>query len=226
MSGQIPRKPEAQIMDIPAEADAYARADFSQVNAAFVDRLLELAGDCEEALCVDLGCGPADIPIRLARRKPFWRILAVDASEPMLAWARSAIAKEELEDRIRLIQADACGEQECPACDVVCSNSIVHHVEDPLAFWRQLAGWGKPGSLVLVRDLFRPESLEEARRIVQVQAGEESQLLQEEFYRSLLAAYTPEEIRRQLDRSGLENLQVRKVSDRHVDVWGRLKDTR
>jgi trans-aconitate methyltransferase len=222
LSSQIPRTPEDQIMDIPAEADAYAQADFSQVNAAFVDRLLELAGQCDRALCVDLGCGPADIPIRLARRKPSWQILAVDASEPMLAWARSAVADAGLEDRIRLIQADACDQQEPAACDVVCSNSILHHVEDPLAFWRQLARWGRPGALVLIRDLFRPESLEEARRIVQVQAGGESQLLQDEFYRSLLAAYTPEEIRGQLSQAGLENLQVRMVSDRHVDVWGRL----
>jgi hypothetical protein len=32
------RQPEPELMDLPHEAQAYAAADFSGVNAAFVDR--------------------------------------------------------------------------------------------------------------------------------------------------------------------------------------------
>ena len=56
--------------------------------------------------------------------------------------------------------------------------------------------------------------------LVAEHAGDESALLQEEFYRSLLAAYRPDEVRAQLAEAGLANLEVAAVSDRHLDVWG------
>jgi len=45
-------------MDLPHEAKAYAEADFSDVNTAFVDHLLELTGPLEKGLVLDLGTGP------------------------------------------------------------------------------------------------------------------------------------------------------------------------
>ena len=38
----------------------------------------------------------------------------------------------------------------------------------------------------------------------------------------LLAAYTPEEVREQLDQADLGVLDVAMVSDRHLDIFGRL----
>ena len=67
MTAQMPRQPEAELMDQPAEVQAYAAADFSGVNQAFVDRLVALAGNAEAARALDLGTGPGDVPIRLAR---------------------------------------------------------------------------------------------------------------------------------------------------------------
>jgi SAM-dependent methyltransferase len=223
MTSQIPRQPEPQVMDVQDEADAYALADFSQVNEAFVQRLEDLAGHLEDALCVDLGCGPADIPIRLALRRPTWRIIAMDASEPMLQWARQGAREAGVLNRLELRCADACTYQPGEDCDVVFSNSILHHVDDPIAFWRQLARWGRKDAVILVRDLFRPPSCREAQEIVRREASGESDLLQQEFYRSLLAAYTPAEIRSQLDEAGLRHLNVCTVTDRHVDVWGSLR---
>ena len=79
-----------------------------------------------------------------------------------------------------------------------------------------------PGAAVFLRDLFRPESAEQARALVETYAGDESNLLQEEFYRSLLSSYTPVEIQAQLDAAGLGHLTVETASDRHVDIRGRL----
>jgi len=44
-----------------------------------------------------------------------------------------------------------------------------------------------------------------------------------DFYRSLLAAFTPAEVRAQLRAAGLEELAVEVISDRHLFVSGRLK---
>ena len=217
----LPRTPEPELMDLADEAKAYAAADFSSENAAFVARLCELA-PCDSALCVDLGCGPADIPIRTARARPGWRITAVDAAEAMLEIARADIAAAHLTGRVETLLADAC-RTGLPAggFDVVMSNSILHHVADPEAFWREVRRLARPGAQVFVRDLFRPASAEAARAIVAAYAGDESPLLQEEFYRSLLAAYTPDEIRDQLAAADLP-LDVAAITDRHVDVWGRI----
>lgn len=217
------RVPEPELMDLPDEARAYAAADFADVNAAFVARLLELTGDRERTLAVDLGTGPADIPQRVLRARPHWQILAVDAAAAMLELARTETERAGLVHAIRLVQAAATASG-LPAAthDVVFSNSLLHHVVDVDGLWREVQRLLRPGGLVFVRDLLRPPTREQARALVERHAGDASELLKQEFYRSLLSAYTPDEVRAQLERSGLAQLQVRVVSDRHLDVFGTI----
>jgi ubiquinone/menaquinone biosynthesis C-methylase UbiE len=218
------RKPEPEYMDDLAEAQAYAGADFAAVNEAFVDRLMALvpAGPDDAIAAVDLGTGPGDIPIRIARRCPAWRITGVDASKPMIAIARQACRQTGAARRLRWRLADAA-ETHLPekSFDVVLSNSILHHVGDPAAFWAEARRIAKPGATWLLRDLFRPPDEGRARALVDQYAGNESAILRQEYYRSLLSAYTAEELRCQLDAAGLKSLQVEIVTDRHVDVFGR-----
>ena len=210
-------------MDVGTEAQAYAQADFADVNQAFVERLLELTADKDVVTAVDLGTGPADIPVRILRARPDWYIVAVDASEPMLHFARKRLLKEGLISSIELVLADgkATGLSSY-FFDVVFSNSILHHLTDTDLFWAEVKRLAIPGAIVLLRDLARPATTGDARKIVQQYASGESELLQQEYYRSLLAAYTVEEVRAQLDEAGLQALQVAMVSDRHLDVFGRL----
>jgi ubiquinone/menaquinone biosynthesis C-methylase UbiE len=218
------RQPEEEVMNIAAEAQAYARADFGEVNQAFVDRLLEVAGPAERLAAVDLGTGPADIPIRVLRHRPRWHVTAVDASEAMLEWARRSVEKAVMTDAIELFLVDA-KDTGLPAAafDVVFSNSILHHITDVARFWAEVKRIARPGGLVFLRDLARPPSPNAAARIVEQYAAGESAILQEEYYRSLLSAYTPSEIRAQLAAAGLGTLEVSMVTDRHLDVWGKLR---
>lgn len=216
------RQPEPEYMDLPEEAEAYAAADFSQVNEAFVTRLLEVAVGRDRADVLDLGTGPADIPIRAVRQRPGWHVTAADASQAMLDIAAKAIAQAGLADRITPVLTDA-KTLDLPAgkFEVVFSNSILHHINDVDAFWAEIKRVAAPGAVIFVRDLARPADEAAARRIVDENAGGESAMLQEEFYRSLLAAYTVEEIREQLHRAGLDGLRVEMVTDRHLDIFGR-----
>lgn len=210
-------------MDLPHEAAAYAQADFAEVNAAFVQRLLEFSGTRAEAYALDLGTGPGDIPIRLVQARPAWRIAALDVSMPMLWHAADGARNAGVWPTIDLVQVDAKALPLRPdAFDVVFSNSILHHVSDTDSFWQELKRVAKPGAHVLVRDLARPETLQAADAIVEEYAAGESDLLREEFHRSLLAAYTPGEVRERLRRNGLATLEVAMVSDRHLDVFGRM----
>lgn len=211
------RELEPEIMDLADEVAAYAQADFSEVNAAFVERLLEHAGSLDAPVCLDLGTGPGDIPLRLATARPQWRVVGSDYSWPMLATARDADAEE----RVSWLGVDA---KAIPfpdeSVDVVFSNSILHHIPEPMPFWCEVRRILARGGWVFLRDLARPASQERAADIVQQYAGQESALLQEEYYRSLLAAFTVEEVRAQLDAADLGFLQVAMASDRHLDVWG------
>jgi len=208
-------------MDLAAEAEAYAAADFAEVNAAFVDRLIELGGRYGRAVAVDLGTGPGDIPVRAAKARPAWRVLAFDVSHAMLVLGRRVAIREGMAERVALVEADA---KRLPlasqSADVVFSNSILHHITDHERLWGEIRRIARPGGLIFLRDLARPADERAARAIVDRYAGTESALLQEEFYRSLLSAYTVEEVRGQLDEAGLGSLEVEMVTDRHLDVWG------
>ena len=86
------RTPEPELMDEPDQAWAYARADFEEVNTGFVAQLRAQFPDlADDAALLDLGCGPGDIPLRLARTFPRARVVGVDGAEAMLALARKFI---------------------------------------------------------------------------------------------------------------------------------------
>jgi ubiquinone/menaquinone biosynthesis C-methylase UbiE len=217
----VQRQPEPEAMDLPEEAAAYAAADFSEVNAAFVARLAELTRELVKALALDLGTGPGDIPLRLAGVKPKWTIAAADVSLPMLRLARAALGNASITN-VPLVCVDAKGAPlRDGSFDVIFSNSILHHINDTGRLWSEVARLTKPGALILMRDLARPETDEAAAAIVQSYSGAESALLQEEFYRSLLAAYSIDEVRAQLQAAGLGSLEVTMVSDRHMDIFGK-----
>lgn len=222
MTDATPRQPEEEFVDLAHEAEAYAHADFSEVNDSFVGRLAELVSD-EEALAIDLGTGPADIPVRLARVRVGWKIVAVDASPTMLSFAEERIADEDLADRIELALADAKKTSfDEGTFDVVFSNSILHHLTDIPAFWKEVVRIAKPSAFVFIRDLIRPATPREAQAIVNRNAASESPTLQEEYYRSLLSSWTPQEVRGHLDAAGLETLAVESIIADHLDVYGRL----
>jgi len=217
------RRPEPEYMDDPAEAHAYAAADFAAVNQAFAERAIAEAGTAERLDALDLGTGPGDIPLRVARLRPRWRITAVDASPAMLDLAREAIAKARLARRIALVQADAKHTGlPSAAFDCIFTNSLLHHVTDAAGLWAEIKRLARPGAAFFLRDLARPPSAERARAIVATYAGGESDLLREEYHRSLLSAYTVDEIRAQLAAAGIDGLTVGMITDRHLDVFGRM----
>jgi len=217
------RIPEPEVMDTPERAEAYARTDFSTVNEAFVEKLLMLTCDARDSVALDLGTGPGDIPLRVQRRRPDWRIYGADASLPMLRFAHSAAPDKPASAPVFVL----CDAKRLPVADhsidIVFSNSILHHLPDPLPFWREVRRIAKPGGLIFVRDLFRPPTIADAQRLVDTYAKDAHPLLREDFYNSFLAAFAPEEIRTQLVATGLSRLDIVEATDRHVDVFGRTE---
>jgi len=213
-------------MTLPVQAEAYARADFDAPNSAFVDHVEHaLGGRPIAGRVLDLGCGPADICIRLARRHPAACIDALDGSPAMLEWARRALQGVEpaVAERIRLLLEVLPSRTPLPASyDLITSNSLLHHLHDPAVLWQTIRSAARKGCTVVVMDLFRPRSIATAAAIVERYAANEAEILRTDFYNSLLAAFTPEEVSDQLRAAGLAQLRVTTVSDRHLLVAGRL----
>ena len=61
-----------------------------------------------------------------------------------------------------------------------------------------------------------------AKTLVEMYAAAEPKILQQDFYNSLLAAFTLEEINEQLNQAELP-LSINKTSDRHVFISGIIK---
>lgn len=217
------RIPEPELMNDAGQAQAYALADFSEPHDLFVATFRARFPQHAPRRVLDLGCGPADIALRFARAYRRCTVLGVDAADAMLRHGRAAAAGAGLTERVSLVRG-YLPEVRLPArdFDTVISNSLLHHLRDPQSLWATLAASAAPGAAVFVMDLMRPADRAAAQALVADHAGGEPEILKRDFYHSLLAAYTRDELRAQLARAGLGEFKVQAVSDRHLIAWGRM----
>lgn len=222
---QMKRIVEPELMSAAEQAAAYAQADFEAAHSAYPKLFAEKFPDRPRTACtLDLGCGPCDVTLRFAQANPGYSFHAVDGSAAMLKFGRAAVAAQKLSRRIKLIEGLIPGAP-IPrrAYDMILSSSFLHHLHDPQVLWRTVRQYAKRGTIVFVPDLRRPASRLRARAMVKKYATTEPPVLRRDFYNSLLAAFTPAEVRRQLRLAGLPELRVEVVSDRHLLVFGTVK---
>ncbi|MFH1726658.1 MAG: class I SAM-dependent methyltransferase [Elusimicrobiota bacterium] len=214
---------EPELMSDPNQAVAYANADFEESHSRAIELLdAEFQRPRIDGSILDLGCGPGDITFRLARRFPEASIAAVDGSAAMIELANMRKERENdmggnitfLEGRIPTAAIPRA------SYDLIVSTSFLHHLPDPAVLWDTIIEHARPGCRVFVYDLFRPGSKEEARRLVDRYSGGEPDVLKRDFYHSLLAAFEPKEVERQLVAAGLPGFSIKTVSDRHMIMFG------
>ena len=217
--GAMKRVPEPELMERDEQARAYAFADFEEPHARFIDLLLDRLDDLpKRGVALDLGCGPADVSIRLARALPAWSVDGIDGSAAMLHYGQEAVEAAGLRDRVQLVEARLpLAKPPRESYDLIFSNSLLHHLADPMVLWTAISQW--PATAVFVMDLLRPLDSAQAQRLVDEHIAGEPEVLQRDFHRSLFAAYTLEEVRTQLVDASLQHLQIEQVSDRHLIAW-------
>lgn len=214
---------ETEVMDTPEEALDYDAMDHSAVNRTFVDDLIAVLlptpnPESRAPLLdiLDLGTGTALIPIELCKSFKHCRVMACDAASHMLDQARYNLAAHDFNDRIELHQVDAKALpfQETKF-DVVMSNSILHHIPEPLAVLREAVRVTRPGGLLFFRDLLRPESKEQLHHLVETHAAGANDHQRQMFADSLHAALSLEEIRDLVASLNFPRESVQQTTDRH-----------
>lgn len=240
----LTRRLEPEVMDTPEEARDYDAMDHAEVNRVFAAEFLELlaaavsadAGDAP-ARILDVGTGTARIPIELLRQLDALaaaggavspalmglRISAIDLAREMLALAERNVRAAGMAGQIALERIDA---KRLPypdgAFDAVMSNSIIHHLPDPVQALREMRRVLRPGGVLFVRDLLRPPDEPTLETLVAAYAGNESEHARRMFRDSLHAALTLEEVCDSLAAAGFPAEWARQTSDRHWTAAGRL----
>ena len=215
---------EPELMLDTDQAIAYANADFSESDERFVQRFQQLFDTLEQGEIIDLGCGPGNITLRMSEAFPGCHITGVDGSEAMLEIARERAEKIPVVTlKPRFVKA-TLPSAELPSgrAAAVVSNSLLHHLHSPSVLWTTIKKITVANAAVFIVDLRRPETPELAMQLVNTYAQGAPEILLQDFYNSLLAAFEVDEVRQQLDSAGLTGLNVQAVGDRYLEVSGRM----
>jgi len=222
----IPRVLEPEVMNDPLQVDAYAAADFNASDQSVLDRIEQLLGLDDfhfrtQARLVDLGCGPGNISLRLAQRWTDCSVVGVDAADRMLQVAEArrrdaGVTSERLRYQQQALPLPASLIQ----ADLVVSNSLLHHLHEPMHLWSSVKCLASSRCLVLHRDLKRPDSEAGIEKLCREHVAHAPEVLQRDYRASLHAAFTVAEVKAQLALAGLSQLQVLEVEDRYLEVCG------
>lgn len=191
--------------------------EHGEVDQAFVDRVIALGASTGHFL--DVGTGPAQIPILLAKACPNIQITAIDLSEEMLKIAEQHVKDAGLGNQITLQLVDA---KDLPfpdkSFDGLISNSIVHHIHDAKRALISMGRVVKSNGLVLIRDLMRPETIADAQGFVDRYAGDDTPYQQKLYYDSFLASFTIAEVNEMLIQMNIPGATVVQSTDRHWSI--------
>ncbi len=213
---------EPELMAEREQVEAYGNADFEEPHSNFINLLEEYCPQIADTQTVlDLGSGAGDILLRFAQAYPHASIDAVDGSSAMLEFAESLLdGYPGVRNRITLIYSLLWDFRSTKNYNLIMSNSLLHHLHDPSHFWDKIEELSGPGTRIFIMDLLRPASVEGARELVRMYVSQEPEILRRDFYNSLLAAFTIDEVREQIAETGLGNLETKQISDRHFIVFG------
>jgi len=207
---------EPEVMDSLTEAIEYDAMDFTEINTAFAKSGIALGPP--QGIVLDAGTGTGRIPVLISQMRSKWQIIAIDAAKNMLKVAAQHVQMANLQSSISLELVDAKSlPYEDGYFDMVISNSLVHHLPDPLPFFKELKRVVKSNGGIFIRDLIRPDDEATMNAFVE-SIGTESEYDERQnmlLRDSLHAAFRLNEVNELVQKAGLEGVKVYQSSDLH-----------
>ena len=218
------RVPEPEVMDDSGEVVAYssaaAQSYLNQIDDTFVARAVRLVNRRERGRALDIGTGPGQIVVKLARQLTRWKFVAVDRSSHMIAEAAANLvaAGPDLAGRVEFQIADANALPFPDATfDLIFCNSVLHHMFEPERLLAEMARVAKPRGAVLLRDLRRPNRYVH-RWHVRRHGRHYSGKMRELYEASVRAAYIAPELQRLVEASRLARVRVFNDASTHIGI--------
>jgi ubiquinone/menaquinone biosynthesis C-methylase UbiE len=226
----LPRVPEPEVMDDSGEVEAYssaaAQAYLNKIDDTFVahvERLLRTrSARSAGGYALDIGCGPGQIALKMAQRLPGWQFSGVDRSPNMVRQAIAARDEltqrtgDDLASRVTFSVGDGNNLAFADASmDLVICNSVLHHLEQPVRLFAEMARVAGPRGMILLRDLRRPSRLAYPLQ-VRWYGRHYSGLMYKLYCDSVRAAYTPEELAALLRDSALRDARIFTLGRTHL----------
>lgn len=151
------------------------------------------------AQVVDLGCGPANQLALIARLNPDCRFVGIDAADSMLTLAGETLSRQHLRNvDLRLGDMSAIGAVETGTADVVISTMSLHHLADVAALehtMKEAKRILKPGGGIYMVDFGRLRREATQRFFATERRATQPEPFTEDYYNSLRAAFSLDEIR-------------------------------
>lgn len=194
---------EPEIMSDPDQVQSYYDTDREQYKYLFKIGYVSTKKQVPNSM-IDLGCGPGDLTLDMAKLHPTTKVVGVDSSKEMLSLAKT-------QDNVEFKNMSITDVTE--QYDRVISSMTLHHFHNPMDFWNSIKRIS-PKDVYIV-DLLRPKSEEDVQELVA--AKECSDLFKIDFENSLRAAFTIDEIKEQLKEADL-NLTVLEIDQFHLKM--------
>jgi SAM-dependent methyltransferase len=196
----MPRIIETEVMTDQASVDAYTSMTKQPPNLVSAFLIPTLQTNSSTLKIADIGCGPCGYHQELYNVYPNATIDAYDASAPMLVEAAKLINPQ----KTTLVEA-FLPNYPLPQAqyDIVWASVFLHQLPDAAVAWDAIKQLGKPGASFIVFDLIRVEDETTCWGIINGFTPDAPQAFKQDFFNSLRASFTVNEIEQQLLDAGL-----------------------
>ena len=153
----VSRKPDTGAIQDVDVAKAYERIS-RWPQFRFLRRMIvrKLTAYRPRGLLLDIGCGPGQLTLRIARTFPSLRVLGFDTMDEMICAATARASEETLGDRVAFRLGDVSALPLCDeTVDFAVSSLSLHHWTDPANCLVEIHRVLKPGGQILLFDLRR-----------------------------------------------------------------------
>lgn len=205
-----PRVPEGEaILDLPEFTMEDLNESFKKrmwEYRSFVKFILKNFAIRDYSNVLEIGPGPGWITILLSQANPTLKIIGLEISEDMIRVANENKNKEGVANYIDFIKGDAKNMDifEDNSFDIVLSSDSLHHWEDPIKVFNEIHRVLKDNGKVCIKDGRRDIGIG-AKFIYNIAKLFLSKTMSYYWKTSIMAGYTPDELREILDHSKLKD---------------------